>query len=309
MRVAIIIPAYNSSATLEATLRSVQEQSSFSRLAFVCVADDASTDDTCAKARTMWASSTELRVITASQNRGERANVNAAINQVTAGIEWFFLLHADDLAKANWLSLMLDQMGRCSDRVASICSSWDNLLPGEKIVPGEDNPARPVEIIAGTHESVRNTLLRGCWWHVSGCAIRTSAFQEIGGFNEAMPQLGDWDWLLRALAGGWSIEYIPRTLIQYRQHPASISASSFRQHRDIQESLRIVQQFDRFLRFSDIIRFHIRRIVYTFRRTGRAILKVDAARIAAGWGATLLVAKSLSQLVGRRIRLGNTVRH
>src|SRR5439155_4241151 len=91
------------------------------------------------------------------------------------------------------------------------------------------------------------TLMRGCWWHVSGCAIRIEAFENIGGFDANMPQLGDWEWLLRCLAAGWSVEYVPTTLIRYRQTPASVSSVSFRVDRDIRESLSIISRYSHLL--------------------------------------------------------------
>lgn len=275
-RVAILLPAYNSSSTIEATLKSVQEQPALSRLVFFCIADDASTDDTCEKAREAWKSLIELRIRKALENRGERANVNAAVELIAPEVDWFFVLHSDDLAKGNWLSMMLQQIEQCDETVASICSSWDNLLPDGRVVPGEDNPNRAVEIITGNPDSVRSTLLRGCWWHLSGCAIRVAAFKQIGGFTLNMPQLGDWDWLLRALIKGWSIEYIPRALIQYRQHSTSVSSISFQQHRDVHESLAIIRHFGAFLSKREIIWFHMRRLNYVGRRAIRAILRLDA---------------------------------
>src|SRR5690606_22498361 len=111
--------------------------------------------------------------------------------------------------------------------VGSICSSWDMLQLNGSVTPGEENLYTPVQVIAGNVQTVRGTLLRGCWWHVSGCAIRIRAFTDVGGFNSMLQYTSDWDWLLRCLQGGWSVEYIPRTLILYRAHQNSVSSKSF----------------------------------------------------------------------------------
>jgi len=56
-----------------------------------------------------------------------------------------------------------------------------------------------------------------------------------------MPQLGDWEWLLRCLSKGYGIWYLPRATMLYRQHGGSVSSRSFREARDVRERLRILQ--------------------------------------------------------------------
>ena len=113
--------------------------------------------------------------------------------------------------------------------------------------------------------------MRGCWWHISGCAIRMKAFDDVGEFDTRMPQLGDWDWLLRCLARGWSVEYIPRTLIRYRQHAASVSTLSFREDRDIRESLEIIGRHAVVLDSRDVLALHGQRMRSYARRLARAV--------------------------------------
>jgi hypothetical protein len=142
--------------------------------------------------------------------------------------------------KPNWISLYLDVIESCSADVASICSSYDNWYPETgKIELGEEHPNRSVLYIAGTREAVVDTLRRGCWWHISGCAIRTAAFRKIGEFNSELDQTADWVWLLRCLDMDFSVAYIPRTTMRYRQHAGSVSSRSFRTARDIRERLEI----------------------------------------------------------------------
>src|SRR4029453_3425840 len=109
------------------------------------------------------------------------------------------------------------------------------LWPDGRVAVGEDDPGRPVKHIAGSPARVRETLLLGCWWHISGCAIRLRAFDQVGPFDASLPQLGDWDWLLRCLAAGWVVTYVPRALIIYRQTPGGVGSVSFQTDRDIRE--------------------------------------------------------------------------
>ena len=47
--------------------------------------------------------------------------------------------------------------------------------------------------------------------------------------------------MLRLLAAGWSIEYIPRALMLYRENPSGSSSLTFRLHKDVKETLQVVR--------------------------------------------------------------------
>jgi hypothetical protein len=191
---------------------------------------------------------------------------------------------------------MSGQIDAAHAATASICSSYDGLRPDGRIVPGEEEPGRAVELIEGTRAAVRSTVLRGCWWHISGCAIRLAAFMELGGFREHMPQLGDWDWLLRALSRGHAIEYIPRTLLLYRLHASSVSSESFRKDRDITEWVEIVARYREYLSQRDLVRAHAYQAVTCARRAGRGMIRGDAARVARAAKSLLTVTASWGRL-------------
>lgn len=280
MKIAILIPSFNSAKTISATLESLQESplTYLTRIYTVYLADDCSQDNTISLAEATWKPPIPLYVLNGEKNLGERGNVNRAIALIKEQIDWFFILHSDDIAKPNWLEMMISRIESCGERVGSICSSWDTLQSDGTVIPGEDNPSRPIQVIEGTIQAVRDTLLQGCWWHISGCAIRISAFEDIGEFDRELPQLGDWEWLLRCLNKGWSVEYIPRTLILYRNHSSSVSSESFRTDRDLRESLKIVQSYTPVLSSSSILTFYGRRMNSSVRRIGRALSNFNLSR-------------------------------
>jgi len=239
--VSIIIPAFNAAAMIGETLRSVQACTGLAEIGAIFVCDDASSDDTAAEAMRTWSGPQNLTIVRNPSNLGERRTLNAAIERLRGNFEWVFILHADDVVKENWIKLYLDRMGRAGPKVASICSSYDCWYPkANRIDPGEDDLSRDLEVIRGGRESVLGTLKSGCWWHISGCVIRVEHFLEIGGFRPHLPQLGDFEWLLRCLKLGYDIEYIPRTTMRYRMHPASVSSTSFRRGQDLIERLEIL---------------------------------------------------------------------
>jgi GT2 family glycosyltransferase len=296
--IAVVIMAYNRPVQILETIDSLLAQERpLTSIAAVYLADDCSKDNTVAAAMQRWTSSMPLTLLQPPKNAGTWGNVNHAIAKLAATHDWVLLLHDDDMVKPNWLGAMCERIRTCAASTLSICSSWDSLNPDGTTVPGEDDPARPDETVPAGDPSVRGTLLRGCWWHFSGCAIRTQGFLDVGVFDPAYPQCSDQDWLMRGLDRGWSVDYIPRTLLIYRQHHASLSTRSFLVHQDLIEQLMLIGRFGKVLSRSESFRFHRRLVQFAIRRAGRAVLRgrpqvlINAVRLlprcAGSWMRTL----------------------
>jgi len=272
--IAVVIMAYNRPDTILETIDSLLAQDQpLTSIAAVYLADDCSTDTTVADARLRWKSNVPLTLLQPPKNAGTWGNVNHAIAKLAARHDWVLLLHDDDLVKPGWLRMMCDRIRSCTPSTFSVCSSWDSLNPDGRTIPGEDEPSAPIVTVTGDEASLRSTLMRGCWWHFSGCAIRTSGFLDVGVFDPAYPQCADQDWLMRGLARGWSVDYIPRTLLIYRQHHASLSSKSFRVHQDLVEQLMLVSRFGGVLSKAESSRFHLQLMEFALRRAARAVLR------------------------------------
>ena len=274
---AVLVPSYNSAATVRETLESLLAQD-LSAVDAVYLADDGSSDGTVGIARGVWQSATPLIVSAHQHNQGQWRNVNTALQKMPGHLQWVHILHSDDIARPQWLREMVQQIDRAGQRVASVCSSWDNLNADGSIETGENEPDKPVVHIDGSSESVRSTLHQGCWWHISGCAIRLAAFRDVGGFVEKYPQSSDWEWLLRCLQRGWDVDYIPQTLIGYRMHAGSVSNASFREHRDVSESFDIIKLYAASLTRREVYRLYTRKAWYLTRRIGSSLLQPNPER-------------------------------
>jgi len=271
--IAVVIMAYNRPDTILETIDSLLAQERpLTSIAAVYLADDCSTDHTVAASRARWTSPMPLTLLKPKRNAGTWGNVNHAIATLASRHDWVLLLHDDDMVKPNWLGAMCDRIRACAPSTLTICSSWDSLNPDGATVPGEDDLTKPFETVSGGASSVRGTLLRGCWWHFSGCAIRTRGFLDVGVFDPAYPQCSDQEWLMRGLDRGWDVEYIPRTLLIYRQHHASLSSRSFLVHQDLVEQLKFVERFGSVLSRGESLHFHVRLTQFLLRRAGRAVI-------------------------------------
>ncbi|GAA2349096.1 glycosyltransferase family 2 protein [Dactylosporangium salmoneum] len=167
--VSVIVPAFDSAATLGACLAAVRAQ--HEPVAEVIVVDDASTDGTREIARAFGATVVEQPV-----NRGPAAARNAGI-RASRG-EVLFFLDADCAPEPDALAVALRILREEPD-VACVHGIY-SLRP-----LFDDGPVEAYRLLHGHYwrlkhaGRVRTTLF-------AVCAIRRSVFDEVGGFDERL---------------------------------------------------------------------------------------------------------------------------
>ena len=305
-RYAIVVPAYNCEPYVAATLTSLMEQgSALHEIDSVILTDDASTDRTIEVGRAVWSGAVPLKILQADKNRGEYANMNECVARLPDHIEWFLIMHADNLAKPGWLKAIVERINLADENVGTISTSWDDLREDGVVIEGENRDPNVPEKIVGSADSVAGTLKRGCWWHISSCAIRVRTYREIGGLPLGLRLKGDWDFLLRLLSCGWDVEYVPRALMTYRTNPLGSSSITFRRHRDVHKSLAVTRRHLHALSARDVAAIHIYHLKTLFRRFAGGLLRGHFERAAACVPTAGEVIKSLAsccraQRLGRR---------
>jgi glycosyltransferase involved in cell wall biosynthesis len=276
----ILVPAYRCESTITETLSSIQQQGPvLEEIREVVIADDGSRDRTAEVARSLWQSATPLRILERQYNCGEYASVNSAVDQFAPDIEWFLIMHADNVAKPGWLQTFLDHIASAPETVGLIGSSYDFFDDSGRTWAGENGQDGTIVTVQGTQEAVADTLKRGCWWHISSCAIRVRAYRKVGGLPKIMQLKGDWDFMLRILADGWTIEHIPKSLMRYRENPVGSSSISFRRHSDIWESMTVIGLFPLDLSPMESFRVHAQYGSYVCRRIVGSVIKLDLQRL------------------------------
>jgi glycosyltransferase involved in cell wall biosynthesis len=290
---AIVVPAYNAASTIQETLDSIQSQTALDEIASVYVVDDCSRDDTIEVARSCWQSHVPLVVSRNQKNSGQWPTVNGMVDALPANIKWYFILHADDIAKPNWVEVIAKEIRGAGERVLSYTASYDVLFPDGRLAHGEDFGIEKKEAIEGTAETIRSTLNQGCWFKISSCAIRVDGHKELQGFRPHIDYYGDWDFVLRAFRAGWTIEYIPLCLSIYRQLATSVAARSFREHRDITESIEILEEFRSYLPRAEMARLHGKRLTVLARRSLQSIATGNFSRLASAVAVSGKVSRSM----------------
>lgn len=300
---AVLVPSFNSAATIESTLRAILDRAEELQrhVDFVMLSDDGSRDDTVTIAERVWGvGPVPLVVRRAECNVGEYRNVNGAFAAMPGHIEWVLIMHADNEPLPGWVDLLARECASADDKVASICGSWHVVMDGRVKHLGDTRGPDHVERIAAGPDSIRGSLLRGCWWHNSTAAIRVAAWRAVGGHPQQTPlegplQMlglrpvpeppprmlrikGDWDTLLRFLESGWDVLYVAHPLIRYIDVTTSVSAGSFAWHGDLVETLQVARRHDKALRHFDVLKLHGTVLRKLARRFGGSLLQGEHTR-------------------------------
>lgn len=338
--IAILVPAFNSTPTLAGTLRSILalDEDLNLHIDFLMLCDDGSKDDTVALAERTWTHPrVPLVVKRAKKNQGEYGNVNSGIAAMPPHIQWVLLMHSDNEALPAWIKVLARECGRVDDKVATICGSWEYVVEGKILDQGDQRGPDYIEYVPGDAAALKSSLFKGCWWHNGACAIRVSAWKDVGGHPQDTPLLspleilglrqpllpstrrlrvkGDWDTLLRILSSGYTIRYVGTPLIRYIESHGSVSSGSFAWHGDLLETLQVIRRHQSVLGFGDIISLHWRGLSTLAWRFGGAVVRGRWRRawmavVAAPVMVTSFVASSAMHLRGeggqlRRIPFGH----
>lgn len=196
----IVVPAYNAEATLSETLDAVVAQTIDD---WECVVvDDGSADGTLALAREYAAREPRIRVIT-QENRGTGGAYNAGVGAASG--EWVTVCSADDVLLPGLLESMSWVISR--DKIADIvsCNGYYWYPDGSRVL------VYP----AGSQSSWTLAILfERCFFSVGAC-FRRELFDTAGGYREDIYG-EDYDFWLRAMAGGASHVYLDEPLALHR---------------------------------------------------------------------------------------------
>ncbi|WP_424968567.1 glycosyltransferase family 2 protein [Dinoroseobacter sp. S375] len=214
-QVSVIIPCHNREDTVAEAVQSVLDQD-FTDLD-VIVVDDASTDATMDVVRAM--ADPRVRV---SSNPGPRGP-SAARNHGVALTEapWIAFQDSDDV----WMQDKLrQQMARLenSDFVAAYCG----MLVKADARPETAVQARfPDPATAPLEGDILPSLTRGSYISTQMLIIRRDVFQAVGGFDEDLRALVDWELMLRVAQQG-PVAFVDEDLVVQRMSDNSITRSS-----------------------------------------------------------------------------------
>lgn len=215
--VAVVIPAYNAAATIDATLRSVRGQTH--RALDIVVVDDGSSDATAAIAARHARQDARIRVVSQPNGgvaRARNTGIRASDAALVAPID------ADDLWHPDTIARQLAALERGGPSVGLVYT-WSATLDRAGRVVGLHQRAT----VAG--DSVRPLLRKNVLENASCTLFRRAAFEQAGGYEPALRDAGAQgceDWLFSlAVARHWHFAVVPAFLTGYRVLPGNMSSN------------------------------------------------------------------------------------
>ena len=217
--VSVVMPAFNSSQTIESAIDSVLAQD-YPHLQLIVV-DDGSTDGTPDRVLARYGARVSLH---SQMNRGPAAARNVGLKAAQG--KYVAFLDADDIwlpGKVRRQVAYLDQHPGV-EAVFGRFVRWEANAAGQFAAPaGVDAEPAPVkERLTSPSGQIYADLLLDSAVHIITAMVRRSVFDDIGRFDEGLATGEDYDFWLR-LAWGHRIDQLDAVLAWYRIHPGSLT--------------------------------------------------------------------------------------
>jgi glycosyltransferase involved in cell wall biosynthesis len=228
VRFTVVIAAFNAARTIRSTIRSVlaQTQQEFE----VVVVDDGSTDNTAERAR-YFTTDPRIRVMT-QRNQGPAAARNAGL--AVARGEYFAMLDADDLWLPGYLQVMGGALDAAPEAAFAYTDAWV-LDDATKRVRRRSAMSyqRPPQTVPDARTFFLLLVDRNFVY--TSVTARRLVLEAVGGFDESLVGVEDWDLWLRIARGGGRPVRVPEILAIYRLTPDSLTADPLRHIRKVCE--------------------------------------------------------------------------
>lgn len=212
--ICVVIPAYNSEATLLRALDSVAAQTLAP--SEILVVDDASSDTTPSLAKNYRHAG--VNVVSMPTNVGASGARNQGIRMASADLVAF--LDADD----EWLPTKLEKQVQLilANQNSTFCSCGSSLISPDGANLGDIYRGQRVT----TGPEAWKALLKDNYVTTPSVLVWRRHLLALGGFNESLKIAEDQDmWIRLAARGGLS--YVPEMLVRVHDRRSSLSGGSF----------------------------------------------------------------------------------
>jgi len=210
MKLTVIIPCLNEAEFIGTQLDALAGQHWLQPWE-VIVSDNGSTDETLQIVERYKGRLPNLRVVDASDRRGQAHAKNVAA-RVALGDALAFC-DADDEVAPGWVAALGETLSQ-HDFVAS-------RFEIEKLNPLWLRPALGKPQHLGVNRYKHPPYL----YHAGGCGlgIKRSLHEAVGGFDESWPVLEETDYCFRIQLAGTSLHFVPDAVVHIRFHPSLTS--------------------------------------------------------------------------------------
>ncbi len=214
--VSVILPVFNGRRFLADAVRSVLAQSL--PPCELIVVDDGSTDDSLAVLEGLPPAPFPIRVLRQS-NAGQSAARNLAARQAEG--EYLAFLDQDDFWHPQHLELLVERL----DADAAVGWSYSDFDE----MDFDGNLVTRAFLSAAGLSHPKRTILECVAFDLmvlpSASILRRTAFEQVGGFDEALSGYEDDDLFVRFFRLGWEHVFVDRPLLRFRIHGNGCSTS------------------------------------------------------------------------------------
>jgi glycosyltransferase involved in cell wall biosynthesis len=223
----VVIAALDAAGDIPGQLEALARQE-WSQPWEVVVADNGSSDATVAVVERYRDRLPALRVVDASDRRGQAHALNVGVREARGAAIVF--CDADDEVAPGWVKAMGEALAysdfvACRSDAAKLNEPW-------VVATREAQPAGALSRVSFPPFAP--------YAGSGGLGVRRAVHELLGGFDESMPALFDVDYCLRARERGIELELVPDALLHYRYR--SGWRSTFRQARLYAEQMALVQR-------------------------------------------------------------------
>jgi glycosyltransferase involved in cell wall biosynthesis len=209
-RVSVVVATYNGQRWISDTLQSVLVQTWPDVQIIVC--DDGSTDGT----RELLDRFDERIEVLLQDNAGVSAARNHGAQLATG--RWLAFLDHDDLWEPDMLERQVTALAARPD--AELVYADSHIIDDHSVVHGQRS-----SWLDFREGDVQAELLLGNFITIETVVMRTACFRKLGGFDESLRYLEDYELFLRISARG-PVVFQPEPVARYRIHGSNLS----RQH-------------------------------------------------------------------------------
>lgn len=233
----VMIPTYNCSQYLEATLKSVLEQDPGPALMQIEVVDDCSTDgDIAALVATIGQG--RVSFFRQPENKGSLRNFETCLNRARG--HYVHLLHGDDLSGPG----IYQQAARLFDtypEAGAICTGFSYI--NEQGI--EINKSRALQAETGVINNWLAQIATGQKMQPPAVLVRRSVYEQLGGFF-GIHYGEDWEMWVR-IAAHFPVVYTPDRLAFYRVHTTNITSRYFLSCQHILDIAKVIELIQPYL--------------------------------------------------------------
>ena len=270
--VSVVLPAYNRAGTIRAAIESVLRQTwtDFELL----VVDDGSADGTLEAARAVC--DPRLRTLSTGRNRGPSGARNMGIREARGA--WVAFQDSDDEWLPDKLAL---QMARLTEPGAPWIAGYCGMLIVGAVEPeaGARTKVRyiPDAAVPVVEGDILPSLLSASVISTQMLVVRRADLEAVGGFDETLPALEDWDLALRLAARG-RFAFTDAPLVLQRFSPNSLTRDVAKRAAALRQI--IAKHRELMAHEPEVLARHYRALAGEHRRLG----DMDAARAALAEG-------------------------